>query len=170
MKKWIYVVFIYGIGATIIYDVLNGLEWFRATMGWLMSPNINLGMYANAIQFLLPFAILIINYFALRIRAKSTAFTLVNALFYPALFILLFTNIIGSRVDNFADLFENLVNVEVWTEMWTYFSLLIILSIVNLISGIVISEAKTKGAYLGAEFIYLMSGIVLALFIGYAIR
>lgn len=163
MKKWILVVVLYGLGALLIYDVLHTLEWIGELLNKVYEGNSTLNRYYFVFLILLPILLVLMNYFILRIRAKNPAFTMLNAMFVTLFIVFMMLSSIVNHFLEFTSLSEVVVDWETWKMLWALYPAIFICSGVNLTSGIVISEAKTKGAYLTAEFIYLFTGLVLAL-------
>ena len=161
MKKWIFAVLLFGFGGLYVYDIMNGYEWMQEVFRTLHEWDVYMTYHLSLVVMFIPFLLVLLNYFILRIRARNAAFTLVNALFVSILVIMMLLRPymrFESGVDRF---FEVFTDKEIWLELWKTLPAYFILCVVNLVSGIVISEAKSKPAYLTAEFAYLLTGIFL---------
>ena len=167
MKKWILVILLYGLGFLFVEDVLGGLEFLgEHVLDPILNENPQYFYYVRVVIQFVPLLFVLLNYFILRIRARNAAFTLINALFV-SLFVmsLLLSKQHGFWSDSILGLGDILTDAEGMQRVWDNFYGLIIIGGINIISGVVISEAKSKGTYLTAEFIYLLTGLFLGLFI-----
>lgn len=163
MKKWILVIVLYGLGTLFMYDVMNNLAWISELLDKVHDINPTLMYYYYILLFMIPILLVLMNYFILRIRAKNPAFTFVNAMFITVFIIFLMISTQVDRSLGFGVVFEGMVEIDNWKLLWEIYPAVFIIGGVNFFSGIVISEAKSKGAYLTAEFIYLLTGMVLAI-------
>ncbi len=161
MKKWIFTVLLFGVGGLYFYDILRGYVWIQELFITLNEWNEEFAYHLSVVIIFLPFLFVLLNYFILRIRARNAAFTLINALFVSIVVIVLLLRQFMRYDAGIDQFFEILTNKETWQELWTFVPAYFILCGVNFVSGIVISEAKSKPAYLTAEFMYLLTAMFL---------
>jgi hypothetical protein len=164
MKKWVLLVVLYVLGGLFLSDVLRDLIWISERIDQISERYIFIWDFAYILIFMIPFSLMLLDYFALRLRSNNPVFTFLNALFIPLYVLLLMVGGITQHSYTLSEVFVRLVEFDVWKNLWQMFPIIFILSGVNLLSGITISEAKTKGIYLGAEITYLFTGITLILF------
>ena len=164
MKKWVLLIVLYGLGGLFLTDVLRDLTWISERMDQISEQYIYIWDYAYIFVFMIPFSFMLLDYFALRLRSNNPVFTFLNALFIPFFVLLVMVGGITHSSYSLSEVFVRLVELEVWKTLWQMFPTIFIFSGLNLLSGITISEAKTKGVYLGAEITYLFTGIMLILF------
>ena len=157
MKKWILLALLYLVGGLYIYDVHEGYPWMIKLLEFIRESELLRQFFSGFLLLFVIYVLLVLcNYMLLRIRGTGPIFTLLNGLFIP-LFI-----ITNNRFD------EHIVSVvkgEVGLFDSDFMIFMYVSFIVVTISGIIISEAKTKRTYLTAEFIFLFTSIIL-LFVG----
>jgi len=164
MKKWILVVALYGLGGLFVYDVLNRFEWLGLLFDKINEWNHSYSRYFFILMLMMLVLLVLLNYFILRIRAKNPIFTFVNAMFVTVLVFSFMISAIAYPKHGVEDLYNGIFDFEKWKILWSLFPAIFVLCGLNFIAGIVISEAKSKGTYLTAEFIFLLTGLFLALF------
>ena len=158
MKKWVSLGILYVIGGLFLYDVSHGFEWFQKFLEFAQNNLLDFSYYGVFYLYMFIFVLLLANYMLLRIKAHNPIYTFINALFFPVLLLLMFLLTRGG-IDALPS--EYLEFIE---QLWESSKFFVVLYPLLFISGIVISEAKSKKSYLAAEFVYLFSGICLALF------
>ena len=144
MKKWVLLIVLYGLGGLFLTDVLRDLTWISERMDQISEQYIYIWDYAYIFVFMIPFSFMLLDYFALRLRSNNPVFTFLNALFIPFFGLLVMVGGITHSSYNLSEVFVRLVELEVWKTLWQMFPTIFIFSGLNLLSGITISEAKTK--------------------------